>query len=230
MNLAETPILAAGAASRAQASFLAALAACDAPIEPYRHWLLRDALPQDVARAVTALPFEAPQIGDTMGKRETHNSTRVFASVENQSAYPVLGALAQCFQSPETVGALEGMTGASLAGSNLRIEYCQDSDRFWLEPHTDIGAKLFTMLIYLSEHPDADDWGTDIYDNSLKHLGRAPGGFNRGLIFIPAADTWHGVEKRAFNGIRKSIIVNYVKPEWRSRHELAFPDAPVVAG
>lgn len=25
----------------------------------------------------------------------------------------------------------------------------------WLEPHTDIAAKRFTMLIYLSTHPDA---------------------------------------------------------------------------
>lgn len=222
--------LAGESAARTKRSFLAALAASERPAKPYRHWLLHDALPLDVARAITALSFEAPRIDDTQGKRETHNSTRVFASVENQSAFPVMATVAQCFQSPEIVGALEGATGAPLAGSNLRIEYCQDSDRFWLEPHTDIGAKLFTMLIYLSEHPDAVDWGTDIYDNDLKHLGRAPGGFNRGLIFIPATDTWHGVEKRAFNGIRKSIIVNYVKPEWRSRQELAFPDLPVMAG
>ena len=44
---------------------------------------------------------------------------------------------------------------------------------------------------------------------------------NRGLIVIPAADTWHGF-------LRRSLIVNYVKPEWRSRHELAFPDQPVL--
>jgi hypothetical protein len=24
--------------------------------------------------------------------------------------------------------------------------------------------------------------------------------------------------------VRRSLIVNYVKPEWRSRHELAYPD------
>jgi hypothetical protein len=27
-------------------------------------------------------------------------------------------------------------------------------------------------------------------------------------------------------GIRRSLIVNYVKPDWRSRHELSFPDRP----
>lgn len=29
-------------------------------------------------------------------------------------------------------------------------------------------------------------------------------------------------------GVRKSLIVNYVKPEWRARHELAYPGAPVA--
>lgn len=47
------------------------------------------------------------------------------------------------------------------------------------------------------------------------------------MIFIPGSDTWHGVEKRNFAGVRKSIIVNYVKPEWRSRHELAYPERPI---
>lgn len=41
-------------------------------------------------------------------------------------------------------------------------------------------------------------------------------------------DTWHGFGKRPIGGIRRSIIVNYVKDEWRSRHELAYPDRPVA--
>jgi hypothetical protein len=28
--------------------------------------------------------------------------------------------------------------------------------------------------------------------------------------------------------IRKSLIVNYVSPEWRAREQLAYPDAPVA--
>ena len=196
--------------------------------QPYRHWLLTEALPDDAAHAIPALPVDAPEIGDTLGKRETHNSTRNFFSVENRRRFPVCEAVASAFQSPETVRHLEKVTGTSLTGTSLRIEYCQDRDGFWLEPHTDIGAKLFTMLIYLSDRPDAEGWGTDIYDASKRHLGSAPGGFNKGLIFIPGDDTWHGVAKREYAGVRKSIIVNYVVPEWRARHELAFPDKPIA--
>ncbi len=195
---------------------------------PFRHWLLTDALPDDVAHAIPALPLAPPEIGDTLGKRETHNSTRNFFSAENRVRFPVCDAVASAFQSEQTVRHLERVTGISLAGSSLRIEYCQDRDGFWLEPHTDIGVKLFTMLVYLSETPDAEGWGTDIYDASKRHLGSAPGGFDKGVIFIPADDTWHGVAKRSYSGVRKSIIINYVKPEWRARHELAFPDQPIA--
>ncbi|MDE2351286.1 MAG: 2OG-Fe(II) oxygenase [Alphaproteobacteria bacterium] len=208
--------------------FLKALAAAAAPTEPYRHWPLCEALPRETAQAIAALPFAPPAIGDTLGKRETHNSTRIFFSAENRRDYPVCAAVAGAFQSAAVVEALQARTGADLSGSFLRIEYCQDTDGFWLEPHTDIGAKLFTMLIYLSDTPEAKGWGTDLYDAEGRHLGAADGSFDRGLIFIPGRDTWHGVAKRTFAGVRKSIIVNFVKPEWRSRHELAFAEAPVA--
>ncbi len=210
------------------AHFLVALARAAAPAKPYRHWLLEEALPRETACAIAALPFAPPAIGDTGGRRETHNSTRTFFSTENQRDYPVCAAVAKAFQSKAVTEALEARTAADLSGSFLRIEYCQDTDGFWLEPHTDIGAKLFTMLIYLSDTPEAKGWGTDVYDAEGHHLGAADGSFNRGLIFIPGRDTWHGVAKRTFAGVRKSIIVNFVKPEWRSRHELAFADRPVV--
>jgi hypothetical protein len=83
------------------------------------------------------------------------------------------------------------------------------------------------MLVYLSDDAAATGWGTDIYDAAKRHLGAAPCGFDKGLIFVPGADTWHGFEKRRIDGVRKSLIVNYVKPEWRARHELAYPDDPV---
>jgi hypothetical protein len=216
-------------AKRTAEWFAKALANAQNPRLPYPHWLLDQALPIDVARGIPALPFAPPCIEDTMGRRETNNSTRVFFGVEIQRDFPVCAEMAQAFQNPQTIAALSKATGVKLDGTFLRIEYCQDTDGFWLEPHTDIGAKLFTMLVYLSDVPAAANWGTDIYDDALKHLGQAPGTFNKGLIFIPGANTWHGVEKRTFDGVRKSIIINYVVPEWRSRHELAFPELAVVS-
>lgn len=194
---------------------------------PFRHWLLDDALPPFLSNALAALPFAPPAIGDTEGRRETNNASRHFVTPVECHEFPACAALADLLQDGATVGLIEAVCGRPLAGSYLRIECCQDTDGFWLEPHTDIAAKRFTMLIYLSTHPDAAEWGTDLYEADLQAAGRSSGQFNGGLIFLPADDTWHGFARRPIAGVRRSIIVNYVTPDWRSRHELAFPTAAV---
>ena len=196
---------------------------------PYRHWLLEGCLPEEDGDAIAALPFPIAEIEDTGGKRETHNASRNFFSVENRERYPVVENVSQAFQSSKVVHALEETFGVELAGNYLRIEHCQDSGGFWLEPHTDIGAKKFTMLVGYTKAPGAEDWGTSIYYDKDRFYGNAPFGFNKGLVFIPSDHSWHGFESRPIDGIRISIIVNYVIPEWRSRHELAFPDQPVLS-
>ena len=35
------------------------------------------------------------------------------------------------------------------------------------------------------------------------------------------------VEPREIEGVRKSVIINYVTNEWRAREQLSFPDAPI---
>jgi hypothetical protein len=204
-----------------------ALAAAEQGEVPFRHWTLAAVLPPELCEAVLALPFDAPAMAGIGGRRETINAQRSFFSAENRGRFAVCEEVARALQSPATTSLIERRCGVALAGSSLRIEATLDTDGFWLEPHTDIGAKLFTMLIYLSSHPDAAAWGTDLLypDGSL--FARAPGAFNTGLIFVPAADTWHGFAPRPIDGVRRSLIVNYVRPEWRARHELAFPEQPI---
>jgi hypothetical protein len=194
---------------------------------PYPHLLPQSLLPMDCAKAVVRLPVQPVLIDETYGKRDSHNSGRVFFSTEMQAQHPVCAAVSEAFQSPEIVSTLQKVCDVDLKGSSLRIEYCQDGEGFWLEPHTDIGAKLFTMVLYLTEGPLSETMGTDIYDANKQHLGRAPSPFNSAIIFIPASNTWHGFEKRPMPDVRRSLIINYVKPEWRSRHELCFPNDAV---
>ena len=207
---------------------LGALSASQCGASPFRHWLIDDVLPHDIPPGITALPLPPPAIGETLGKRETNNSTRIFFSASNRSRFSVCEAVAAALQDDILVDRLEELCGVSLGGAYLRIEYCQDIDGFWLEPHTDIGAKLFTMLIYLSAEPASKLWGTDLMTSDGTVVATAPYRCNSGLIFTPGSDTWHGFRKRKIDGVRRSLIVNYVKPEWRSRHELAYPDRPVT--
>jgi len=196
---------------------------------PFSHWHLQNVLsPADLAE-IAAISLAAPQEVETAGRRETHNASRRFFDTEVQRTYPACGALANLLQSPLMAAAWETLTGTDLKGTNLRIEYCQDMGGFWLEPHTDIGAKRFTMLLYLTDPPHSECWGTDLLTPDGKLAVRATGAANSAIIFIPSANSWHGFAPRPITGVRKTLIINYVVPEWRARHELCFPGQPISA-
>ncbi len=69
--------------------------------------------------------------------------------------------------------------------------------------------------------------GDDILDESKQLLATVPYELNCGLIIIPGADNWHGFQKCPINDVRKAVIANYVKDEWRDWYQLASPDQPV---
>jgi hypothetical protein len=196
--------------------------------EPYRHWILTGCFPADTVEDILALPFEAPSLDGISGKRELHNNTRKYFDAENRKAFHVCEAVSQAFQDQRVTDHIEKTFGTSLDGTYLRIEFAQDIDGFWLEPHTDLGVKVFTMLLYLSTDPAHTDLGTDIYDGDKRHFGRSPFAPNAAMVFIPGSNTYHGFEKRPIKGVRTSLIINYVTNEWRAREQLAFPEAPIA--
>ncbi|MGI9422597.1 MAG: 2OG-Fe(II) oxygenase [Hyphomicrobiaceae bacterium] len=195
---------------------------------PYPHWFLDDCFPAPAIGAINDLPFAAPDLGGVSGKREVHNATRCYFDADNRKTYPIVSAVSEALQSEAVTTAVEATFGSALNGSYLRIEYAQDTDGFWLEPHTDLGVKLFTCLLYLSDEPGHAELGTDIYDQNKTHVGRSPFAPNAAMVFVPSDVTFHGFEARHIPGVRKSLIINYVTDEWRAREQLAFPDQPIV--
>jgi hypothetical protein len=210
-------------------SLRASLAAATPLEAPYRHWLPRNFMPEQVARDLAALPFEAPDLHGVSGKRELHNDTRQYFDAANNARFKVCGQLARLFQAPETVRLLQDATGADLSDTNVRIEYALDSDCFWLQPHTDLGVKRITILFYLPDAPDQEDLGTDIYADENTWAARAPFKWNTALVFVPGSNTYHGFERREIPRVRRSVIINYVTQDWRAREQLAYPNQTVVA-
>jgi hypothetical protein len=204
-------------------SFLACLERARHVKEPYDYWLLQGALPEADVEAILNLPIAPPKDVVFNGRRETNNSTRMFFDASAQAKFPVCRCVAEAFKDPRVISAIEKETGAKLAGTRLRIEYCQDAPGFWLEPHTDIAVKKYTMLVYLADDPALKTAGTDVHEGppGFKYVTTAPYGRNLGLIFVPGKNTWHGVGHHPLKALRRSIIVNYVSPDWRDTFELA---------
>jgi hypothetical protein len=219
-----TGTVTADAANPVAESFLACLARSKHVTEPFDFWLLENPLPEEEVNAIAALPFAPPSNPVFNGRRETNNSTRVYFNPENQAKFDVCRRVVAGFQDPRVRAAIERATKTDLSDGHLRIEYCQDTEGFWLEPHTDIFVKKFTMLVYLSDDPRLKNAGTDVHGGppDYPYICSAPYGKNLGVIFIPGPNTWHAVGKRPLGGaIRRHIIINFVKPEWRDKYELA---------
>lgn len=209
-----------------QAALARSLGGAQAQHLPYRHWVLENVLPDHVRQGLCDLPFPAPALHGQSGSRELHNNTRRYLDAEAIERHPICASVAAAFQSDETVAMIERETGARLGGCRLRMEYAQDTQGFWLNPHTDLGVKKFTMLYYLGPR-GREDWGTDIYEDAATWSHRAPFTPGGALVFVPSDNTWHGFEPRPIDGVRQSLIVNYVTDEWRAREQLAYPGSPV---
>ena len=224
---AASPAPAARDAKACRETFARSLRAAAVDERPYRHWRLNAVLPGHVATALDALPFETPALDGVSGSREIHNNSRSYIDQPAILRHDACASLADAFQDPATVAVVEEVTGARLGGCCLRIEYAQDTDGFWLQPHTDLGVKKFTLLYYLAPGGQPD-LGTDIYADGETWSHRVPFEPGGALAFVPSDNTWHGFEPRPIPVVRKSLIVNYVTAAWRAREQLAYPDRPVT--
>jgi hypothetical protein len=195
---------------------------------PYRHWLLDAVFPDHIIEELQAVEFPVGDLGGVSGKRELHNDQRHYVDQANMRRLPVLAALGNVFQLPAMAQKIEDFFGVNISGTFLRIEYAQDADGFWLEPHTDLGVKRLTVLVYLSDGAGHDDLGTDIYDGDKQWCKRAPFAPNGAIAFVPGDNTYHGFAKRPIQGVRKTLILNYVTTDWRDREQLAFPEATIT--
>ena len=194
--------------------------------KPFPNWRFASLFPERVAAALAALPYDPTPLGGVSGRRELHNEHRRYFAGDTLREHVFAREVAEAFQSARVVQAIMLLTGALLVGAFLRIEYAVDLDGFWLEPHTDLGVKAFSLLIQLAS-PGQEDLGTDLYLGPSAWAERVPFGWNSALGFVPSARSWHGFESRPIAEVRRSLIVNYVTDEWRERGQLAFPTRPV---
>ena len=203
-------------------TFCTSLRSANSFQKPYKHLLLKNCFSNDILTALDTLNFPATQTEGLSGKREYHNDQRHYFSVANRAKEPAIETLAQVFRSQTVLKQLHDATGAVLDGTYVRIEYAQDSDGFWLEPHTDLGVKTITIIISIRD--GQEHLGTDIYETPEKHAHSCDFSKGAGLIFVPGENTWHGFEPRPIKGIRKSIIMNYVTADWRARNQFSFEE------
>lgn len=160
--------------------------------------------------------FPDPSDIDHDGRRASSNEFRTFITRDQTPQ------LADFFQDWDTAEAREyftALTGVDCSAGKLRIELCQDTAGFYLERHYDIPEKLITLQVYLGHGPY--NWGTSFYDNDTRELvftNRYR--HNSGWLTWANGKILHGVEPGIVNGLRRSIIINYVVGDWQDTDQL----------
>lgn len=221
--------------------------------EPFPLFPLSDFLPLSVMAAIDQLPYTPKQM---TGARAHNNDSRTYFTADFQSAHPVAALLAAAFQYPAVPKAIMACCpDAQLDDTHLLIELAVDTGTSALVPHRDIGIKRFTGLFYVAADPRLADCGTDIFTMkadkideivaAAKSNGDAPRhlfqeatkrplyGPGLGYFFIPSQISWHGFDQREINGLRKTIIVNYLGAtdsgeRYRNVQNLCFSDKSVI--
>jgi len=199
------------------------------PVEtvPYPHYIIKDAFPKTLVDDTENLPYKIYNLAYTDGSREEFNKYRQYLTPDIIEKNDCAKKISDVFLSKDVISFIEKKGNISLKNTLLRIEHTIDSKNFWLSPHTDLGVKKFTGLLYLSKGKEMENWGTDIYYDAEKHCKKTPYQPNTMLIFFPTDKTWHGFKPTCIDGIRRTFIINYVTTEWRNRQELVHPTKTV---
>lgn len=182
---------------------------------PYTHWVVEQPVTSEVLTEVVSAPMnKGPRSYD--GTRSADDDggldakLRLCITDENVDEFPAMGKLIDELLAPDTVMQFERMLQRDLSDAYLRVEAIADVDGFWLKPHKDIEENLMSMLVFVNVWGESEELGTDIYDDDLNVVKTIPYRNNLGYVFAPGDNTWHGLEKKKINTVRRSIQINYV--------------------
>lgn len=157
--------------------------------------------------------FPKPIPVDYDGRRASANEFRTFVTRDKT---PELAELFSNFDTPEARAYFTDLSGVDCSQGKLRIELCQDGPGFWLENHIDIPEKLITLQVYLGD--GKHNWGTELFWETGQIT--VPFEHNSGWLGNKHNKIIHGVPKKTVDGIRKSVIINYVVGDWNDKDQL----------
>jgi len=180
---------------------------------PEKWWKVHNAFRESqVKEMIKLFPKEVPE-EDSSGKRDSANKFRTFITRNTKGA--------DIFKDWDTLEmrlGLSDITGVDMKTGALRIELCQDGPGFWLSQHVDIKEKLMTLQIYLGEGKES--WGTVLYAQPDQVFTELPFKSNTGWLGVLGEPVIHGVPKKKVDGVRKSVIINYVTSDWKDTDQL----------
>lgn len=224
---------------------LARVETADVVRDPFDHVFIRDFFDRSFFERLRA---SLPSVED-MTRYEAPHQFRYYYMLDRagvaglpRAIRPIWSDLASFFQGDEVVSAFHRKFAAAIRAQTRhrerlidkvteggrvietpRLMITSDCQNFLLKPHTDSGPKVVTVLFYLAEEGQPEDWGTEFYvpkDQNFNsfashHFERddfslakcAPFTPNALVAFVKTDRSFHGVDARGLEGGRRRNMV-----------------------
>lgn len=183
---------------------------------PFKHWEVENALPTELTEQILAVriprtdgfAYDGTRASDSQLRPGGTPPRRMFIDTNTKDSHPFFQDLIDALLSEPVIEVVNNKFGVDTTDLYLRVEYINDFDGFFLDPHKDIVEKRFSMLLFLGDGPE--HMGTDFYDADLNVVKTVSFRHNNAYVFLPGDDTWHGLEKKSIPDRRCSLLINYV--------------------
>ena len=180
--------------------------------EPWEHWIIDNVFPDNLFTALKEHKINDADYSNANGFRDIIEG-RTFLGNAYCEQFPNLKPVAEFLNDHKM---FEEKFNCDLSNTWCRPEMIHDRHPFFHAIHTDTPEKKLSLIINIDKEDDKN-LATDIYVDKETHYAKTEWQDNRGLLFIPSDEKWHGFAPIEYTGIRTIMIVNFVdKGVWEN--------------
>ena len=174
-------------------------------VAPWEHWTIDNVFPNELFEALKNHRVNNADYTNVNGFRDIIKG-RTFLGNEYCEEHTALKPVAEFLNNHKF---FEENFNCDLSNTYCRPELIHDRYPFFHAIHTDTPEKKLTLIVNIDKEDDKN-LATDIYVDKETHFAKTEWKDNRGLLFIPSDEKWHGFAPIEYTGIRTIMIINFV--------------------
>ena len=186
--------------------------------KPWKHFIIDDVFSKEDYQILKDFPRLDSGYENITGFRDAIDN-RVYLNDKFVNDNPQFKNILRTLNNTDV---FEKIFDIKLSRCSLRPELIDDRYPFFHEVHCDHPDKVLTLLIYIDKD-DEQNLASDLYVDENTHHTKLKWKNNGGIGWTiePNDNKWHGFKPMKYRGVRRILIVNWVKDEvWNDKSQL----------
>mgnify|MGYP001390293650 FL=1 len=186
--------------------------------KPWKHFIIDDVFSKEDYQILKDFPRLDSGYENITGFRDAIDN-RVYLNDKFVNDNPQFKNILRTLNNTDI---FEKIFDVKLSRCSLRPELIDDRYPFFHEVHCDHPDKVLTLLIYIDKD-DEQNLASDLYIDENTHHTKLKWKNNGGIGWTiePNDNKWHGFKPMKYDGVRRILIVNWVKDEvWNDKSQL----------